>query len=63
MGIKVYENLTVKSYNMFLLSILMKPKKLQSDFCRHNAHHVHVQPPQVIFPTRPMMVRLVISGV
>ena len=40
MGIKVYENLTVKSYNMFLLSILLEPKKLQADFCRHNAHHV-----------------------
>lgn len=40
MGIKVYENLTVKSYNMFLLSVLQEPKKLQSDFCRHNARHV-----------------------
>ena len=40
MGIKVYENLTVKSYNMFLLSVLQEPKKLQADFCRHNAHHV-----------------------
>ena len=37
---KVYENLAIKSYSEFLLWILMEPKKLQSDFCRHNAHHV-----------------------
>lgn len=37
---KVYENLAVKSYNKFLLRILVEPKKLQADFCRHNAHHV-----------------------
>lgn len=40
MGNKVYENLAVKSYNMFLLNILLEPKKLQADFCRHNARHV-----------------------
>lgn len=37
---KVYENLAIKSYNKFLLRILVEPKKLQADFCRHNAHHV-----------------------
>ena len=37
---KVYENLAIKSYSEFLLWILMEPKKLQADFCRHNAHHV-----------------------
>lgn len=37
---KVYENLAIKSYNEFLVRILVKPKKLQSDFCRHNTHHV-----------------------
>lgn len=37
---KVYENLAIKSYNKFLLRILVEPKKLQADFCRHNTHHV-----------------------
>ena len=37
---KVYENLAIKSYSEFLLRILVEPKKLQADFCRHNAHHV-----------------------
>ena len=37
---KVYKNLAIKSYNEFLVRILVEPKKLQSDFCRHNAHHV-----------------------
>ena len=37
---KVYENLAIKSYNKFLLRILVEPKNLQADFCRHNAHHV-----------------------
>lgn len=62
MGNKVYENLAVKSYNMFLLSILLEPKKLQADFCRHNARHVHVRLPRVTSPTRPMTVHSVISG-
>lgn len=63
MGIKVYENLTVKSYNMFLLSILMEPRNSNLTSVDTMLTMWHVQPPQVIFPTRPMMVRLVISGV
>ena len=40
MATKTYEYLAVRSYNMFLLDVLREPKKLQADFCRHNANHV-----------------------